>query len=265
LWLTGLTAALTCREIHFAGTSVGVYVALGGLLLIAWLKAPVLEEYFASRRTVTLLAAGFFCYFLAKSLDQHWWKAVPGEPTFERPVEETMEVLGHVLILAVAVTAAKVAPGPVVVRRYAPGEEPDLWRLYHDTTHLVNGRDYTAEQCARWAPAEKDMDEWARRIGERNPFVAERDGVILGFAELEADGHIDCFYVHHAHQREGVGRALHDAVEAEARRLGLDHLRAEVSVTARAFFEAMGFEIVHRRENVVCGAVAPNFVMRKSL
>jgi len=153
----------------------------------------------------------------------------------------------------------------MIVRRYRPGEEETLWRLYRGTTHIVYGRDYTPEQVEHWAPADKDMTVWAERIADRNPFVAERDGEILGFAELEPDGHIDCFYVHHAHQREGVGTALQQAIEAEAALLRLTELRAEVSLTARAFFEHMGFEILRRQENVVCGEIAPNFVMRKLL
>ena len=110
IWLTVLIAALTCREIHFEGTSAGIYVAFAVLLIAAWLKHPMFEEYFASRTVTTLLAMAFFSYFLAKSLDQHWWKAIPGEPTFERPVEETMEVIGHVFMAILAAVAAKVAP-----------------------------------------------------------------------------------------------------------------------------------------------------------
>ncbi|MBD3242003.1 MAG: GNAT family N-acetyltransferase [Chitinivibrionales bacterium] len=92
----------------------------------------------------------------------------------------------------------------MVVRRYEPGDEGALWQLYHDTTHIVNGRDYTPEQCERWAPAIPDIARWTERIRDRNPFVAELDGTIVGFAELLSDGEIDFFYVHHEHQREGV-------------------------------------------------------------
>ena len=56
---------------------------------------------------MTLLALAFFSYFLSKSLDQNWWKAVPGESTFERPVEETMEVVGHGFMLLLAAVSVK--------------------------------------------------------------------------------------------------------------------------------------------------------------
>lgn len=153
----------------------------------------------------------------------------------------------------------------MTIRRYRPGEEEALWCLYHDTTHRILGRDYTSEQCERWAPAVADMSQWTERIRARNPFVAEHDGQILGFAELEPDGHIDFFYCHHAHQRQGVGRRLYEAIEAEATRLQISCLHAAVSTTAKAFFLRMGFAVVKEQRNIVCGVVAPNAIMRKEL
>ena len=151
------------------------------------------------------------------------------------------------------------------IRRYKSGEEDTLWQLYHDTTHEINGRDYNPVQCEHWAPGQVDMAKWKERIRIKNPFVAEQDGKIVGFAELEPDGLIDYFYCHHQHQRSGVGRSLYRTIEAEAIRLKLTCLRALVSTTAKDFFLSMGFEIVEQRDNVVCGAVAKNYLMRKQL
>lgn len=95
--------------------------------------------------------------------------------------------------------------------------------------------------------------------------MAEEDGRLLGFAELECDGHIDYFYCHHAHLRKGVGRRLYDALEAEASRLGISCLYAAVSVTAKPFFLRMGFQVVKEQQNIVCGTIAPNSVMKKEL
>ena len=51
----------------------------------------------------------------------------------------------------------------------------------------------------------------------------------------------------------------------EARRMALNALKADVSLTAKAFFEAMGFTVTEARDNIILGHPAPNFTMRKTL
>jgi putative acetyltransferase len=151
------------------------------------------------------------------------------------------------------------------VRRYEIGEEEELWNLCRDTTRIITGEVYTKEQIDRWAPHDKNMDEWKERIEKRNPFVAIQDGKIVGFAELEADGHIDYSYAHHQWQGKGVGSALYSAIENEAISKKMSRLYAEVSVPAKEFFLRQGFEVVEEQNNIVCGAPAPNFRMEKKL
>jgi GNAT superfamily N-acetyltransferase len=153
---------------------------------------------------------------------------------------------------------------PMNVRRFRVGDEEELWRLYHDTTRKIVGRDYTQEQVERWAPDQKPS-EWDENFGKKIPFIAEEDGKIVGFAELEPTGHVDHFYCHYQWQRKGVGKLLLQALEGEAIRLEINWLFTEVSLTAREFFLSRGFEIVRLEENLICGAIAKRFQMRKAL
>jgi putative acetyltransferase len=150
------------------------------------------------------------------------------------------------------------------IRRYRIGEEKEIWKVCYDTTRIINGRDYTQEQVQRWAPDSIDSD-WNERLRQKNPFIAEHDGQIVGFAELDANGHIDRFYSHHQWQRKGVGKLLYQAIEDEASRMKIDLLFAEVSMTAREFFLSRGFEIVGEENNLICGTIAKRFRMQKRL
>ena len=150
------------------------------------------------------------------------------------------------------------------IRRYKIGEEAEIWQLYFRTTRIINGQDYTKEQIRRWAPDQIEPN-WSERLRQTNPFIAEHEGQIIGFAELEPNGHIDRFYCHHEWQRRGVGKLLFRAVEHEALRIKLPLLFTEVSLNARNFFLSRGFEVVEEERNVICGTVAPRFRMQKRL
>lgn len=137
--------------------------------------------------------------------------------------------------------------------------------LFYDTVHQVNIRDYSQEQVAAWAPAEMDRDTWTKRLSQAFTYIAEEDGKIAGFGELEANGHIDRFYCHKDFQRKGVGTKLLVQIEQQARSLGLSKLVTEASITAKPFFEANGFFVVRQQEVERRGQRLTNFVMEKPL
>jgi hypothetical protein len=86
---------------------------------------------------------------------------------------------------------------------------------------------------------------------------------VVGFAEFEPNGHIDCFYVHHNFQGVGVGTALMHEIEMEAREKLLPRIYAEVSITARPFFASKGFQVIKQQTVRIRGVELTNFVMEK--
>lgn len=96
---------------------------------------------------------------------------------------------------------------------------------------------------AAWAPDDFDLNFVTRKFREIDPFVMIQDGEIIGYADIQSDGYIDHFYCHHKFQGQGVGRALLAALEKEANDNGILRMYSNVSITARPFFEAMGFSV----------------------
>ena len=132
----------------------------------------------------------------------------------------------------------------VTLRIYKPDDAPALLTLFRDTIRRVNARDYNPDQIRAWASDDINPQVWASRFDGRFVAVAEEAGRPVGFAELEASGHIDRVYVSADHQWCGVGRSLLSAVAAEAQRLGIARLFTEASITARPFFESQKFVVV---------------------
>ncbi|MBN2258512.1 MAG: GNAT family N-acetyltransferase [Anaerolineaceae bacterium] len=135
--------------------------------------------------------------------------------------------------------------------------------LYYNTVHQVNTKDYTDAQINAWAPRVYSNAYWQRRFKRYTVYVAEENGVIAGFAEFEPTGHLDCFYVHHAWQRQGVGGLLLKRIEANARQPKITRLFADVSVTALPFFKAMGFRVVRKQKKIYRGQSFQQYVMEK--
>jgi GNAT superfamily N-acetyltransferase len=151
------------------------------------------------------------------------------------------------------------------IRLFKNSDTSDLIELFRNTVHTVCKRDYSVEQLNTWAPKDIDAGKWATRFINSYTVVAEHEGQLAGFANLEANGCIDMFYVGASHQRQGVGSLLFEALESEAKIRGLKRLYSDVSITARQFFLSKEF-VVEREYSKNVGAVTfPNTMMAKQL
>jgi putative acetyltransferase len=137
--------------------------------------------------------------------------------------------------------------------------------LFHDTIHQVCSEDYTTEELDAWAPTPMDYVRWASRLERTTPFVAIKNDKVVGFGELESNGHIDCFYIHKDHQRSGIGSALMDRIEKNAKKYVCTKLFAEVSITAKPFFLKMGFMVLRPNLVVKGHLMLKNYLMEKVL
>ncbi len=154
----------------------------------------------------------------------------------------------------------------IQVRRYQDGDAKFLSQIYYNTIHTVNAKDYTKEQLDAWAPwsSVQDYSGWKEKLEKIRPFIALIEDTIVGFAEFEPNGHIDCFYVHHEFQNFGIGTVLMHEIEKEAKDRALSRVYAEVSITAKPFFTSKGFQVVKQQTAKIRDVELVNFVMEKS-
>ena len=151
------------------------------------------------------------------------------------------------------------------LRRYKKSDIPQIASLYYDTIHQVNSKDYSPSQIQAWAPRVYPTRFWATRFQRYTVYVVEEKQQIIGFAEFEKTGHIDCFYVHYVWQGKGVGSLLMNAIERQARQRRLSRLFADVSLTAMPFFKHHGFAIKRKQKKIYRGQRFSQYVMIKRL
>lgn len=152
---------------------------------------------------------------------------------------------------------------PISIRPFRKSDTEQIARLFHETVRNVNNKDYTEAQLRAWAPDDIHFKDWETSCLQNYTYVAEEDNIITGFAQLEADGHIDCFYCHKDYQGRGIGSALFNRLEQKVVALKLERLYAEVSITALPFFKAAGFSEVKKQEVSIRGELLTNYVMEK--
>lgn len=151
------------------------------------------------------------------------------------------------------------------IRYFQPTDALEIMRLFYDTVHNVNARDYTPEQIEAWAPAIPDEPRWHERLRANFTYVAEANGQMVGFGELRRDGTIHMLYVHHRHQSMGIGSRLLSEMETRARALGAQRLQTQASLTAYPFFQRRGFKLVRAQEVALGGTSLRNFLMERPL
>ena len=153
----------------------------------------------------------------------------------------------------------------IEIRKYTYGEEEYLWKIFYDTVRNVNVKDYTIEQVKAWAPEVYDKEDWNNKIMNISPYVAFLDGKILGYADLQDNGKIDHFYVHHNFQRMGIGNCLMNHLIKQARTKRIKKLYSEVSITAKPFFEYFKFRVAIKQEVEIRGIKIINYLMDNNL
>ncbi len=152
------------------------------------------------------------------------------------------------------------------IRYYKPSDVKELASIFYHTIHQINSRDYTQEQINAWAPASTlETAGWQKKWEQLVPLVAVCDERVAGFAEFESNGHIDCFYVHHEFQGQGVGFALMKEIHNIAQQNNIQRIFAEVSITAKPFFQRQGFSVIREQIVTIRGVALTNYVMEKLL
>ena len=153
----------------------------------------------------------------------------------------------------------------MLVRNFQIGDEAALHQVFISAIHGIAVKDYTLEQVEAWAPKNLDPVLWADRMRGIAPFVAELDGNIIAYADIQPNGYIDHCFVSAPFARQKVGSTLMRRIHEEATTKGIRKLTSDVSRTAQPFFRRWGFEVVEERQPVMRGVAIPNALMEKDL
>lgn len=148
-----------------------------------------------------------------------------------------------------------------ILRRYIPSDVGGILSVFKNSIETLCAQDYSPSQIAAWTKC-ADKEVWNAQFLSRHTTVAVADGIVVGFCDTEICGHIDRLYVSPDYARRGIGKALvkdaESAVEAKT-------VFVEASVTAKPFFEKLGYAVAERQTVTRYGESLTNYRMFRKL
>ena len=146
------------------------------------------------------------------------------------------------------------------LREYMTSDCDQLARLFFQTVHSVNAKDYTKEQLDVWATGNVDLNRWDMSFKEHYTIIATDNGEIVGFGDIDSSGYLDRLFVHKDHQHKGIATAICDELESSVTG---KKIITHSSITAKPFFEKRGYRVKKEQTIVRNGISLTNFIMEK--
>ncbi|WP_223606233.1 GNAT family N-acetyltransferase [Chryseobacterium sp. OSA05B] len=153
----------------------------------------------------------------------------------------------------------------MIIRKATPGDLAEMRTLFSDTVTSVCKNDYDSDQINAWKSGAENEERWLRVIDHQFVIVAKVNGQMAGFCTLDQGNYIDLLFVHKDFQQQGIARKMYTFIEQEATVRKEKILAADVSKTARPFFEKMGFKMIREQTVEVKGIGLTNYKMEKEL
>lgn len=149
----------------------------------------------------------------------------------------------------------------MVIREYNTGDLSEIYRLFYETVHSVNLKDYTRAQADAWAPFDYDREKWNNSLIENYCVVASENNTITGFGDIDESGYLNRLYVHRDFQNRGIATAICDELESHSEG---NIIRVHASVTAKPFFEKRNYIVIKEQFVKRNEILLKNFIMIKT-
>lgn len=132
----------------------------------------------------------------------------------------------------------------LVIRDAGSDDAAEISRLVQHTIRISNGKHYPP-QAIELIVANFAADKVGRRMAERDVFVCQMGDRIVGTIALGGD-RLRTLFVDPELQQAGIGARLVAHLEAHAPKTGVSELKLSSSLTARGFYERLGYRMIRQ-------------------
>ena len=140
------------------------------------------------------------------------------------------------------------------IRKAEPADATVIGPLVQRAIRTSNAADYEPAliemMCANFEP-----DKFRARMAARDVFAAVQAGVIIGTVSFSLpSAKLYSLFIEPSIQRGGVGKRLVHHIEQHAARLGCTDLQLSASITAKPFYDRLGYATIRFEERVNDGS-----------
>lgn len=141
----------------------------------------------------------------------------------------------------------------------------EMQEMYIDTIKWTCKNDYSPLEIDAWVSGLNNVERWVKVIHSQFVLLAILEDKIVGYGTLKDGNYIDFLCVHKDSQRQGIADKVFNELELEAKKENSEIITADVSITAKPFFEKKGFVVKTKQKNIRLGVELINYKMEKSL
>ena len=146
------------------------------------------------------------------------------------------------------------------IRKYQKTDSLELFKLFSDTIHSINSKDYPKDKLDVWIDKDRDLSLWEKALSNNYTLVIEENKNIVGFGSKSEKGYLDMLFVHKDFQGKGIASLLCDKLENI---FSISKITVHSSITAKPFFKKRGYKVIKKQIVERKGKLLINYVMEK--
>lgn len=152
----------------------------------------------------------------------------------------------------------------MLIRSFKIEDLDSVVRVFRESIRRFGPSRYTPVQVEAWSCYPADMHDFGVRLLKGRTLVAEEDGCIHAFGQLEPRDFFAFLYTDGRSKTKSLGSIIYDVLEKEAYADGVIDLYTEVGRFGRRFGEIRGYTVYETFTQVHFGIEFEWYRMRKA-
>lgn len=149
----------------------------------------------------------------------------------------------------------------ITIRQYQPSDVEEIVTLFNNTVRSINQKDYTSQQINYLVQKNADYDIWNKKLLPNYTLVACKENKIIGFGSVSNSENLQYLYVEKSWINYGIGKMLLKDIIQHLTDTQQKKITVDASLTAKPFFEKMGFTTVNLKNTYIEGLLLSTYIM----